>query len=33
MTLPVEQYYVLDPPLITSLGENEFEFNVPKMQV
>ena len=33
MTLPVQQYYVLDPHLITSLGDDTFEFNVPKLQV
>jgi len=33
MTLPVHQYYVLDPHLITSLDDDCFEFNVPKMEV
>jgi len=32
MTLPVHQYYVLDPSLITSLGDDAFEFSVPRIE-
>lgn len=32
MKLPVSQYYVLDPSLITSKGDSDFEFSVPKLE-
>eukprot|EP00210_Caulerpa_lentillifera_P000266 g259.t1 len=32
MRLPVSQYYVLDPRLITSRGDSTFEFSVPKLE-
>lgn len=33
MRLPVQQYSVLDPKLITMIGENRFQLKVPRVDV